>query len=177
MDQLRIGREHHVLRLHGGIDNHPAGILRLHRPGLDRDRQAFLQQRAQPLLAHAAPPARHRRAVEGQVVAEELFAAEILEIGVLHPAGAQLLVRQVEGMFEDRQPRHQPRWQRRHAGVVGIDRAEAPLQKWPVDRLRQPHQLVSHVDDLIQPGAEQVLLSRLAPLAWSRHRRSSIHRR
>ncbi|MER8976685.1 hypothetical protein [Mesorhizobium sp. M0800] len=30
----------------------------------------------------------------------------------------------------------------------------------PVDRLRQPHQFVLHVDDLIPPGAEQILLSR-----------------
>ncbi|WP_244561467.1 hypothetical protein [Ensifer aridi] len=80
-------------------------------------------------------------------------------------------------MLEDRQPGHQPRRQWRHAGAVGIDRAEAPLQKRAVDRLRQPHQLVLHVDDLIQPEAKQVLLSRLAPLARSRHRRSSIHRR
>jgi len=99
-------------------------------------------------------------------MAEELFAAEILEIRVFHPTGAQLLVRQVERMLEDRQPGHQPRWRWWHAGV-GIDRAEAPLQKRLVDRLRQPHQFERHVDDLIQTGMEQVLLSRIAPLAWS----------
>lgn len=72
-------------------------------------------------------------------------------------------------MLEDRQPRHQPGRQRRHAGTVRVDRAETLLQHRPVDRLRQAHQLVLHVDDLIEPGAEKILFSRLALLAWPGH--------
>jgi hypothetical protein len=104
-------------------------------------------------------------------MAEEGLAAQILEIRVLDPAGAKLLVRQVESMLEDRQTCHQPCRQRRHAGAVGIDLAEAFLQHRPVDRLRKAHQLVLQVDDLIKPGAEQILLARLALLAWPGHRR------
>ncbi|MER8950393.1 hypothetical protein [Mesorhizobium sp. M0809] len=32
-----------------------------------------------------------------------------------------------------------------------------------------------HIDDLIEPGAEKILLSRLALLAWPAHRLAPIH--
>ena len=169
MDELGVGREHHILGLHRCIDDDPPRVLRLHRSGLHRHRQAFLQQGRDPLLAHALTPARHRRAVEWQFMLEELLAAQILEIGVLNPTRAQRLVRQVEGVLEDRQPGHQPRRQGRHARSVGIDRAETLFQHRPVDGLRQPHQFVLHVENLIKAGAEQILFSRLAPLAWLAH--------
>ena len=74
--QLGVGREHHVLGLHRGVDDHPREVGRLDRPGLDGNRQALLDQRREPLLAHALAPARQRRAVERQPVLEELLAAE-----------------------------------------------------------------------------------------------------
>ena len=79
VDQLGIGREHDVLGLHGGVDDHPPCILRLHCPGPDRDRKALLQQRHDLVLTHALAPARHRGAVEWQLVPEERLAAKILE--------------------------------------------------------------------------------------------------
>jgi len=99
-------------------------------------------------------------------VAEELLAAQILEIWVLDPARAQLFIGQVECVLEDGQTRHQPGRQRRNAGPITVDLAEAALQEPPVDRLRQLHQLMAHVDDLVEPGAEQILRPRLAPLTW-----------
>ena len=109
VQELGVGREHDVLGLHRGIDDHPPGVFRAHRPGLHRHGQALLQQGHDALLPHPLPPAGHRGAVEGQIVPEEGLAAEELEIRVLHPAGAELLVREIERMLEDRQPRHQPR--------------------------------------------------------------------
>src|SRR5262249_496286 len=41
-------------------------------------------------------------------------------------------------------------------------------------RPRQLHQRVVHVDDLIKPRAEQILLAGLPSLAWS-HRKSPLH--
>src|SRR6266550_914171 len=76
---------------------------------------------------------------------EELLAAEVLEVRVLHPPIAQSLVGKVISVLEDRQPRHQPRRQRRLARLVAVDRAERLLQKLPIDRPRQLHQLVVHV--------------------------------
>src|SRR5262249_34901459 len=111
--------------------------------------------------------ARERGAVEHQRVLEKLLTAEILEVRVLHPAIAQSLVGKVVSVLEDRQPRHQPRRQRRLARFVGVDRPEPLLQKTPVDRPRQFHQRVAQVDDLIQPRAEQILLAAHRSLAWS----------
>src|SRR5262249_28862191 len=66
------------------------------------------------------------------------------------------------------------RRQRRLARLVGVDRAKLRFQKPPVDRPRQLHQRVVHVDDLIKPRAEQILLAGLPSLAWS-HRKSPLH--
>jgi hypothetical protein len=44
-----------------------------------------------------------------------------------------------ESVLEDRQPRHQPRRQRRLARLVGVHRPERLLQKTPIDRPRQLH--------------------------------------
>lgn len=48
--------------------------------------EALLEQCHQPLLAHALAPACKRRTLEGQLVAEEFRAAEILIIRALEPA-------------------------------------------------------------------------------------------
>src|SRR6516165_4844806 len=106
---------------------------------------------------------------------EKFLAAEVLEVRVLHPAIAQSLVGKVVSVFEDRYPRHQPRRQWRLARLVGVGRAELRFQKPPVDRPRQLHQRVVHVDDLIKPRAEQILLAGLPSLAWS-HRKSPLQR-
>src|SRR5207302_6464399 len=107
---------------------------------------------------------------------EKLLAAEVLEVRVLHPAIAQSLVGKAVSVLEDRQPRHQPRRQRRLARFVGVHRPERILQKTPIDRPPQLHQRVFHVDDLIKPRAEQILLAGLPSLAWS-HRKSPLHQR
>jgi hypothetical protein len=65
--------------------DHPRQLGRLDCLGPGGNRQALLQQRLQPLLAHTVAPARQRRAIEHQPVLEELLAAEELVIGVLDP--------------------------------------------------------------------------------------------
>src|SRR5437660_489819 len=71
---------------------------------------------------------------------------------------------------------YQPRRQRRLARFVGVHRPERILQKTPIDRPPQLHQRAFHVDDLIKPRAEQILLAGLPSLAWS-HRKSPLHQR
>src|SRR5271155_4336250 len=51
--------------------------------------------------SHPLAPARQRRAVERQLVLEELLAAEQLVIGILDPAGAQILVGEIVQVLED----------------------------------------------------------------------------
>jgi hypothetical protein len=107
---------------------------------------------------------RQRRAVEGQLVLEELLAAEQLKIGVLDPAFAQGLVGEIVHVLQDREAGHQPRRQGRTPGNVGVNRAEALLQKAPVDRRGELRQGMAHVDDLIEPRAKQILLPAVPPL-------------
>jgi len=90
-------------------------------------------------------------------VLEELPAAEALVIGVLHPTLAQPFIGEVISVLEDGQPRHQSRRQRRVAGIIRVDLAEAPFQESLIHRPRQRRQRVLHVDDLIEPGAKQIL--------------------
>ena len=54
--------------------------------GSGGNRQALLEQRLQPFLAHPVAPARQRGAIEHQPMLEELLAAEELVIGVLQLA-------------------------------------------------------------------------------------------
>jgi len=73
-------------------------------------------------------------------VLEELLAAEVLVIGVLDPALAQHFIGEVISVREDGQPRHQSRRQRRVAGIIRIDLAEASFQEPPIHRAPQRHQ-------------------------------------
>jgi hypothetical protein len=103
---------------------------------------------------------------EPQPVLEKLLAAEVLVIGVLDPALAQHLIGQVIGVLEDGQPGHQSRRQRRMAGIIRVDLAEATFQEAPIHRPRQRDQWMLQVDDLIEPGAKQFLFTRLSSFPW-----------
>lgn len=88
MDQPRVGRMRNRLWLHHGIDRHSLQILGTDGASLVRHRQTFLDQRDELLLAEPLAPARHRRSIERQPVAEAQLAAEVFVIGVLDPACA-----------------------------------------------------------------------------------------
>src|SRR3954451_19561977 len=74
---------------------------------------------------------------------------------------AQHLVREVVHVLEDRQPRHQPRRQRRAAGRIRIDGSELLLEEAPVDRCCELHHWMIKVDDLVEPRPEEIALSGL----------------
>ena len=126
--------------------------------------KALLDQRHELLLPHSLAPARQRRAVEGQLVLEKLLAAEDLAIGVLDPARAQILIGEFVHVLEDRKPSHQSRRQWRVSGLVGIDRAEPPLEKAPGDRAAELGEWVIRIDDLVEPGLEKIVLPAVPPL-------------
>jgi hypothetical protein len=52
------------------------------------------------------------------------------------------------------------------AGVICVDLPEATFQKPRIHRPRQPRQRMVDVDDLIEPGAKQILFTRLPPFPW-----------
>ena len=151
-----VGRMGDRLRLHRRVDGDPLEVLRRQRFRLVGDPQTLLQERRKPLLAQPLTPARQRRAVEGERVAEHALAAEILKIGVLHPARAQRLVAERMHVLEDEETGDQPHRQRRLSVSRRIDLAEAPVEETPVDLSRQPHQRMAHVDDRFQRRPEKV---------------------
>ena len=68
------------------------------------------------------------------------------------------------GVFEDDQPSHQPRGQRRLTGAIRIGRSKRLLQERPIRLTRQLHQRMAQIDDLVQPRPEQVPLACLTTL-------------
>lgn len=102
---------------------------------------------------------------------EKLFAAKELIIGVLDPAHAQNLVREIMHVLQDRQARHQPCRQRRLARTVGVGGAETLLQKAPIDRRCELRQRMPHIDNLIEPRPKQIILAAVSPL-FRPHRES-----
>jgi len=60
VQKFGVGREHHRLRLHRGIDHNTGEIGRLHRVRPGRYRQALLQKRLKLLFSHPLTPTRQR---------------------------------------------------------------------------------------------------------------------
>jgi len=90
-----------------------------------------------------------------EAVLEELLAGEVLEVWVLHPTLADLLVGQAEDVLEQQQAQHEAGFDGRPAGLA-IERRDLLIQPVPVDLAGQLRQLVLEVDDLVEPRAEQV---------------------
>ncbi|MGF6430983.1 hypothetical protein AB7M47_008101 [Bradyrhizobium elkanii] len=136
MHQPRVGRMRNGLGLHRGTDHHPLQILGTDGASLVCHRQTFLDQRDELLLAEPLAPARHRRSIERQPVAEAQLAAEVLIIGVLDPAAAQHLIREIVHVLQDEQAGDKPRRQARLPWAGLAHRTKAVIQKLPVDQRR-----------------------------------------
>jgi hypothetical protein len=160
-----VGRMCDRFLLHGGVHHNPFEILGLDRPGPMCHRKALLQQRRNLFLTQPLAPARQRRAIERCRVLEHHFAAEILKIRVLHPAVAQRLIGEVVHVLEDQQSGHQPCWQWWLPRPDATDRTEASGQELPIDLRRQTDQRMAKVDDLLQRGPKQIILTIVAGLA------------
>src|SRR5439155_6957320 len=144
------------------IDRDPRQILRPKRPALVRHPQALGEEKFQ-LVAEALAPMAQVRALVRKLVLEELLSSEVLEIRVIDPALARTFVGQAVNMLEQKKPDHKPC---RNSGptTVAIQQCDLAVDKVPVDLTRELHQLVPHVDDLVQLRAEQITRScRLVP--------------
>jgi hypothetical protein len=58
-------------------------------------------------------------------------------------------------VFEQQQPDHEPGLNPRPA-LVAVERRDLAVDPLPVDLACELHQLVLHVDDLLEPGSEQI---------------------
>ena len=152
--QLGIGGVGHVLGLHRGVDRDPGQVVPLQGAGVMRQAQALLEKQVE-LVADPPAPVRQPRALVWEGVLEELLAGEVLEIGIINPALAHALIRQVEDVLEDQQADHEARLGARPA-LVAEPIGQLLVEPVPVGFVRQAHQFVIHVDDLVEPGAEQV---------------------
>jgi hypothetical protein len=76
-------------------------------------------------------------------------------------------------VLEQQQPNHEPGGAGGPALVAEQGR-DLGIEPVPVDRAGELHQLVLHVDDLIEPGAEQIAFAGRLPLLRS-HRSLRCH--
>lgn len=152
--QLGVGGVGDVLGLHRGVDADALQVTGLHGAGVVGDAQALGEQQLQ-LVAEALAPVRQPGALVAQLVLEEALAGEVLEIGIVHPALAHALVGQRVDVLEQQQAQHVAA---RDPGPPLVAEAGRHLlvQPGPVDPLGELNQLVAHVDDLLEPGPEEV---------------------
>ena len=90
-----------------------------------------------------------------EAVLEELFPGEILEIRIMHPALTNALVRQPVNVLEQQKPDHEAGLDSGPA-LVAVKRCDLAIQPLPVELACKLHQFVLHVDDLLEPGPEQI---------------------
>ena len=95
------------------------------------------------------------RALVRELVLEELLPGEVLEIRVIDPALADALVGQAVDVLEQQQPDHEPGLNPGPA-LVAVERRDLAVDPIPIDLARKLHQLVLHVDDLLEPRPEQI---------------------
>src|SRR6185503_5199003 len=132
--------------------------------------QALGQKQLQ-LVAEALPPVAQVRALVWELVLEELFPGEVLEIRIVDPALAHAFIGQPVYVFEQQQPDRKARLDPGPA-LLAIERCDLSVDPVPVDRICELCQLVLEVDDLIEPRPEQIARSR--GLVLLRPHRSSL---
>src|SRR5262249_7423016 len=91
-------------------------------------------------------------------VLEELLASDVLEVGIVDPALADAFVGQAVDVLEQQQPDHKAGLDAGSA-VVAVERRDLAVYPGPVDLAGKLHQLVIQIDDLVEPGPEQIALS------------------
>ena len=103
VQQLGVGREGDVLGLHRGVHRNPHQVPGPQRAADVRHPQALGQKQLQ-LVAEALPPVAQVRALVWELVLEELFPGEVLEIRIVDPALAHAFIGQSVYVFEQQQP-------------------------------------------------------------------------
>src|SRR5215475_13291122 len=137
-----------------------------------RHPQALGQQKLK-LGAEPLTPMAQVGALVREAVLEELLAGEVLKVGVVDPALAHLFIGQAEDVLEKHQSDHEAR---RNPGpaLVAVERSDLLVEVLPIEPAGELDQLMLHVDDLIEPGPEQITFpSRLVLLRPHRPLRCS----
>ena len=140
------------------LDADAGQVLGPQRASRMRDSQALGEQQLQ-LVAEPPAPMAQVGALVREAVLEELLAGEVLKIGVVDPALTHLLIGPREDMLEQQKPDHE-------AGCCGgsalitEERRDPVIKPIPVELAGELHQLMLHVDDLVEPRSEQITFAR-----------------
>ena len=119
-----------------------------------RHPQALGQQQVE-LIAQPLAPVAEVRALVRESVLEEGLAGEVLEIGVVDPALAHAFIGQSKHVLEQQQADHEAALDAGSA-LVAVERRDHTVDPRPVDLAGELHQLVPHIDYLVEPGPEQI---------------------
>ena len=153
-----IGREGDGFFLDGGIDVNPLqmpfGQVLFALCRLDR----YLEQLFHSLRTDPLAPLHQGGRVEGKIVLEELEAAKVLPVAVLHELVNDCLVAHIVSVLEVVQPDEKANRQAGTTEVFGVQGAEFSVKDRPVDGVRQAIQGMLPIEDLIQPSTEQIAL-------------------
>ena len=91
-----------------------------------------------------------------EIVLEELFPGEVLEIRVVDPALAHPFIGQTVNVLEQQQPDRKARLDARPA-VLAVKRRYLAVDPVPIELARKLNQFVIQIDDLVQPCPEQII--------------------
>jgi hypothetical protein len=105
------------------------------------------------------PPMAQVRALVRERVLEELLVGEELEIGVMDPALAHAFVGQPKDVLEQQQANDEAGLDPGSA-VLAVERRDLAVDPFPTDPAGELHQLMHHIDDLVEPRPEQIARTR-----------------
>ena len=123
-------------------------------PACVRHPQALGQQQVQ-LVAEPLAPMAQVRALVRELMLEELFAGEVLEIRIMDPALAHAFVGQPVNVLEQQKSDHEAGLDPGPA-LVAVERRDLAIDPRQSILPASRTSLVLHVDDLIEPGPEQI---------------------
>jgi len=154
VQQLGVGRKGDVLGLHRGVHRDSLKVSGPQRAAGVRHPQALGQQQLQ-LVAEPLSPMAQVGALVRELMLEELFPGEVLEVWIIDPALTHAFVGQSVNVLEQQQPDRKARLDPRPT-LLAVERRDLAIDPVPVDRTCELCQLVLEVDDLVEPCPEQI---------------------
>ena len=151
---------------YAGVDVDPGHVVFLKEAftlgGLD----GFLQEFLNALGANALAPPDQGAGVEGELVLEVFETTKILPVGISQEAFHHGFVAFVEGVLEVMEADDQAYGQAGAALLGDEEGSEFLFEEAPVDLVGEDEQGVFGVEDLVQPGLEEVFLITSGWLFW-----------
>ena len=149
-----------------GVDHCDFQAFRSDDTGILAQGDAHCQKFTGSVFANAVAEPHHGGFVHREPVLEDHFAAELLPVGVFHPAIQNIPVGQSVHVLEKLQAHVQADGKPRTPGLHRVQLTKMLLASRPVDPLAHLHQFVPGVEDVFEVGFQQVSLRCLAFIPW-----------